>query len=571
MDGGLRAVPASRAGLFADRALPLADKRSLGRFMAACMEAVEGSGRLKVCGASCCAVVFCAGAAHEAVQPVGATDTWVSVTHRPVPPTQDAFDGRPLVDLLVAEGLNERLQAVVLYGIAMADVQQQQQPPEAAAAAMPHGQVTAAQGLAALELYSRSLGRHGGSGAFMAPCYGSGSLTEAFVRLAAVKGAVTALRHAAQQLELLPGEQKEAAAAAAAREGGASIAGRASTSADDPSEPAAAGSNAAAAAATAPARVKLVLASGQALTAGTVISSASHLTPGSTSHQQQKQSSQQPQGQAVARAVAVLDRSLVEGDTSLLLVMPPGTLGPEQAAVIRGLQLGHALAVAPPGNFLLYLSAFLPDGADAAAQGTPLAEQVLRPALEALAALQDLQPFGAPSQPDGTPAATSSRGSAAEQGEQQQQEEQDVAQAAASSSRARALAACFYVVVHETHEAAADAAGQQHIVRCASAPAAGFAGFTPSIAAAEALFRQHFPDLPWLTEPLAKAAAAAAAGGTSTLENTGEAGSGQAAAGGAADYGGVDDDELDAIDELTAALADLSAGFEPDAPPHGSS
>lgn len=46
-------VPASRADLFADRALSLADKRSLGRFMAACGEAAEGSGRLKVGSRAC--------------------------------------------------------------------------------------------------------------------------------------------------------------------------------------------------------------------------------------------------------------------------------------------------------------------------------------------------------------------------------------------------------------------------------------------------------------------------------------------------------------------------------------
>jgi RAB protein geranylgeranyltransferase component A len=41
-------VPASRAELFADKALPLAAKRCLGRFLAACVEAQQGCGRLKV-------------------------------------------------------------------------------------------------------------------------------------------------------------------------------------------------------------------------------------------------------------------------------------------------------------------------------------------------------------------------------------------------------------------------------------------------------------------------------------------------------------------------------------------
>jgi hypothetical protein len=52
-EGALQPVPASRADLFADRALSLADKRSLGRFMAACVEAAEGSGRLKVSDEGC--------------------------------------------------------------------------------------------------------------------------------------------------------------------------------------------------------------------------------------------------------------------------------------------------------------------------------------------------------------------------------------------------------------------------------------------------------------------------------------------------------------------------------------
>jgi RAB protein geranylgeranyltransferase component A len=48
LSGKLRPVPASRAELFADKALPLAAKRCLGRFLAACVEAQQGCSRLKV-------------------------------------------------------------------------------------------------------------------------------------------------------------------------------------------------------------------------------------------------------------------------------------------------------------------------------------------------------------------------------------------------------------------------------------------------------------------------------------------------------------------------------------------
>lgn len=48
LSGKLRPVPASRAELFADKALPLASKRCLGRFLAGCLEAQQGAGRLQV-------------------------------------------------------------------------------------------------------------------------------------------------------------------------------------------------------------------------------------------------------------------------------------------------------------------------------------------------------------------------------------------------------------------------------------------------------------------------------------------------------------------------------------------
>jgi hypothetical protein len=48
LDGVLRQVPACRADLFSDKVLSLSDKRSMGRFLSACVEAQQGCGRLKV-------------------------------------------------------------------------------------------------------------------------------------------------------------------------------------------------------------------------------------------------------------------------------------------------------------------------------------------------------------------------------------------------------------------------------------------------------------------------------------------------------------------------------------------
>jgi hypothetical protein len=566
---------------------------------------------------------------------------------------QDAFDGRPLVELLAAEGLDEQLQQVVLYGIAMADTPQQQQQhqqtglssssqaagttttpppleqrPEAAKeASQAAGQsdssssssssgsllLTAAQGLAALQLYSSSLGRYGGAGAFMAPCYGSGSLPEAFVRLAAVKGAVTALRHGAVKLELLQGQQQQQdQQQLGAGEGSGSSGSSSSKQTSSASDAAATGplktgeagaatASAAVAdskAAAAAAKVAVLLASCQRLTANAVVacsavapscSAAAHPCSSSTVSAQrdkasppQQQQQLQPQHQ-VSCAVALLDGSVVDGESSLLLVFPPGSLGQHQAAVIRGLQLGPAFGVAPPGKYMLYLSAVLPGSIEtvSSSSSSSLAEQVLAPALQTIAAGKGLQAFEFMEEGQ-QEAGQQQQQQAAESSSQQPQEEQQ--QQALPSLLPQVLAVCYFTSqqpVQQFFSQPATADTQQHSSSSSSSsssspgsavlwcpPAAqGFVGYTQTVKAAEAAYRQQFPGLPWLTDPVPSAAAPAAAAASSSDE--GPAGAGAAAAHEAAEGSGgvdggagggvLDDCELDAIDELTAALLELSA------------
>jgi hypothetical protein len=237
-----------------------------------------------------------------------------------------------------------------------------------------------------------------------------------------------------------------------------------------------------------------------------------------------------------------------------------------------------------------------------------LAEQVLAPALAAVADTQHLQGLGMMSsgQQQGSQQVQSvqqddmlegqqqqQQGEVAKQQEGQQQQEQASASSAAQL-RPQALAASFYTECRELplppHPQHQQQQQQQHtqqqpgspaglsssdwVLRCPKAPVAGFAGYTASITAAEALFRHHFPDVPWLTDPLPTvSSAAAAAGGEEGGQQGSEAATGQqdaitGAAGGAA-AGGVSDDELDAIDELTAALMELSSGLD-EAPGQGS-
>jgi hypothetical protein len=200
---------------------------------------------------------------------------------------------------------------------------------------------------------------------------------------------------------------------------------------------------------------------------------------------------------------------------------------------------------------------------------------VLGPALAAVAEMQQLQHFG------GSPDQQDRQASSTQQQEQQQcgQEQEQAEGGRATRQRPQVLAACFYTTQQEIQEQTQE----QHqglqdssscILQCPAAPAAGFVGYSSSIQAAEAFFRQHFSDLPWLTDPLPQAANEAGADavaetGDSSGEGTAGADAaaasnraGAAASAAAAGGGGIDDDELDAIDELTAALLELTSGLE---------
>jgi hypothetical protein len=384
------------------------------------------------------------------------------------------------------------------------------------------------------------------------------------------------------------------------------------------------GEKAALAAAAAAAKVRVVLASGQCLTADAVVacsaiaqgsSLAAWFSSNSSSTQAQPAASAvsgaaatpQLQQQHVACAVVLLDRSVVDGESSLLLVFPPGSLVSEQTAVIRGLQLGPAFGVAPPGKFLMYLSAVLPSTRRAdissSSSSSALAEQVLSPALKALAAGRGLQPFQfgdveqqegvqqeqraaeSNDEPAGGAAAAGGVSSVSKDAGSKQQPQKDMEQQQqqqlAESLLPQVLAVCYFTrpqPMQQFCSQAAPAAARQDssssschpgaVVWCPAA-AQGFMGYTQVVREAEAAYRQQFPGLPWLTDaaPSAQPAAAAAAGGSSGEAADGasaaaasdQAGDGVGGAGGAAGGGVLDDGELDAIDELTAALLELSA------------
>eukprot|EP00879_Flechtneria_rotunda_P007180 GHRR01007535.1.p1 GENE.GHRR01007535.1~~GHRR01007535.1.p1 ORF type:complete len:579 (+),score=273.54 GHRR01007535.1:255-1739(+) len=480
--------------------------------------------------------------------------------------------------------------------------------------------LTAAAGLAALQLYNSSLGRYGGSGAFMAPCYGCGSLPEAFVRLAAVKGATTALRHRAQWLVSARQQQCSSAEPECASTDAVQQQLQAGETASAVAPPTAAATGAAGS-------VQVRLASGQAITTNHAIGCKESIKQADSSASSgcAEPTAAHSSGRPVACAVAILDGSLVDGDGSLLLVFPPGSLGPQQTVVIRGLQLGPAFSVTPPGRYVLYLSAMLPEassgggssnsgpGADtsapvpaAAAACSP--EGILGHALAAVASARGLAAVQAQRNEGHEPNTASSSEEASHAGDGTASTHTGTKLYQLTSvQQPQVLAACYYMVTQPCQHFASlsehwqclqqhkqcnckqqfDSSikhWQQHglgSVLLSPAAPRGLVGYTAMVKAAEAAYRQQFPGLPWLTDNLpAKQTAPASSVATAAQEKGNEdraasaAGSSEGAhavaagcdadapADAAADGAGggvLDEAELDAIDELTAALMELTA------------
>lgn len=478
--GALRPVLASKSDIFKDRSLSLSEKRSLMKFISDCVAAVAGGG-----------------------------------------PLQDDFDDAPLAALLQRQGLSPELQEVVMYGIAMCDVRQasaglgstagetSQAGSSGSAAAeggapsttAPHrfGVVTARQGRMALERCMESMGRYGGTGAFMVPEYGCGSLCEAFVRCAAVQGAVTVLRQRLRSLVVDHGNKC----------------------------------------------IGVVTAQGQVLTSTEQVVTntglqqrlAPHHTPTPVTPSPAVLGSQQGtdcQIQAaectqasraggagrVARAICLLDGSVLVGQSNTLLVFPPGSLPGQGDEVIRGLQLGPSARVVPPGRFLLYLNAVFPSGSH------HTAEALLQPALQVLAKTSDLMSRRVgTSGPEQQAGACEHAGPTAADVSAETAAPQD-SQTTVSDARPSVVQVIYY------DSSSDDRAAPQGLpcnLACCCPPDGSLVGYCSAVEATEPLFGAHFTGLKWFKDM--------------QVEQTGATGS----------------DEQDVIDDLESALAGLAS------------
>lgn len=443
-----------------------------------------------------------------------------SHSHPACDAAQDAFDDQPLVSLLQAEGLSKQLQDIIMHGIAYCDLPQlppatsshtatisTDGPPAAQTAgcitsdsALPY--MSAREGKQALQLYAQSVGRYSGQGAFMVPAYGSGSLPEAFVRLAAVHGAVTVLRQGVVTLTSKHHEQGN---------------GNDGNDRNDHTT-------------TATSCCRVTMASGQVIQCDAVVGNVEVLR-GEGSTADCSTAPEHAGYKHFVTAVCVCDRPLCEGNSSMLIVFPPGSLGDSQQCVIRGLQLGAAAHVAPMNHYLLYLSADVTSmRASLGAEDTPnsLAEAVLKPAVRSLLQTTHLPGHastaeGISSSPPPPPSASlSSEGC-------EQHSTLDLASSMPASARSAQPTAQAVVYYSQQECCTAPTHLPANVVACCTVDH-GLVGYQRVMHHTEQLFRKHFPGVPWLSddEPQAPDSDPVA-----------------------------EDDDYDAIDDLTMAVQGL--------------
>lgn len=334
-EGGLVPVPASRADVFKDGRLALAEKRGVMRFLAAAAEALGGGEG--------------GGAAAG--------------------PLADALHSEsvPLAAMVAGASLPRVVADAVVYALAGADADQgaweaggaeereAPPPPPPSASSVPAPPAWCAAPLSGkdggrtLSLYLNSLGRYGGGGggALLVPVHGAGELPQAFARSAAVAGGAAALRRTATAVEVEGDGDRDSPLAA----------------------------------------IAVHLASGQRLTCRALAAGEEVVAgapPGSGVEPSPPLSASTA---PTSRAIVILDGPLKplggEGaaspdGTTAVLVFPPRSLSstfPPHA--VRGLQVGPPTAACPAGKVVLYLST---PGMSAAG---PQAD--LEPALAALA------------------------------------------------------------------------------------------------------------------------------------------------------------------------------------------
>ncbi|CAM6086048.1 unnamed protein product [Calypogeia fissa] len=293
--GGISAVPSSRADVFKDKALSLSDKRFLMRFFKLVTDYAQAS-------------------SDEQQQQFSADIS------------AEDLDA-PFLNFMQRQRLPTSIQSIIFYAIALVDEDQQGDVNDSSAL------LKTRDGLQKLALYLTSVARFpNASGAFLYPLYGQGELPQAFCRSAAVNGALYVLRRPVRSL-LLDQVSKE-------YKGVRTLQGQVLFS------------------------KRLILGPSVLPATGACVDlsfarsddqseEATHqisLDSGATAFPGERV------GFQVARCVCITDRSLCEGQSTLLVIFPPRSVHEKGSHAIRALQLSSAASVCPEDKYIVQLS-----------------------------------------------------------------------------------------------------------------------------------------------------------------------------------------------------------------------
>eukprot|EP01018_Ginkgo_biloba_P039076 Gb_39257 [translate_table: standard] len=308
LEPGLSPVPDSRASIFQDRTLSLAEKRHLMRFFKLVQNHAE------------------AGQGERAEL------------------TAEVLESR-FVDFLDQQRLPSSIKSIILYAIALADHDQEELSEE------PSTVITTKDGIESLVLYLSSIGRFvNASGAFLYPVYGQAELPQAFSRSASVKGALYVLRMPVTGVLIDKESRKYKGIQTASGQYlfsqklvvNASIMLSSSLSSS-----------------LAELRVGEIELGDVCVPQPVPLSEDILLR----TQEMQSYAVQHPPriSLKVARSVCITNQSLQSEISTLLVVFPPRSVCSGHRAAIRALQLGSNTSVCPQGVFVVYFSTLCSD------------------------------------------------------------------------------------------------------------------------------------------------------------------------------------------------------------------
>ncbi|OAE35715.1 hypothetical protein AXG93_1154s1700 [Marchantia polymorpha subsp. ruderalis] len=318
----LSAVPSSRADVFKDKSLSLSDKRFLMRFFKLVTDHANAEGA-------------------EISREILESPFVEFMRLQNLPTSMQSYRAAPIGGHDFCGGLcasspvlSVDFVSIILYAIALVDTDQDSKDSSTL--------LKTEDGFRKLTLYLSSVGRFSNAPtAFLYPLYGQGELPQAFCRSAAVNGSLYVLRRPIKAL-IVDKECNE-------YRGVQTLTGQHLYSKKLIMGPS-----------VVPKREQegglLPLAKEE---------NGSVQKPGDESSKKPAllSSSEGPHTK-VARYVCITDKSLFEGQTTLLVIFPPKLISENHSTVVRALQLSSAASVCPDGKFVLQLSTLCSDASD---------------------------------------------------------------------------------------------------------------------------------------------------------------------------------------------------------------